>query len=127
YQAPPAPSRRSSRLLDGGGKINVQHGGILGVQLTRVTVKTAQRWRCDGDGPPYRNEVGIRYPVAWYWDWRHKGRQTMTAQRSTRAGTAPCRLLRMARPGRRNEEIEAVRIPVEGDHPFQSKATTDSD
>src|ERR1700724_1655922 len=29
----------------------------------RVTVKTAQRWRSDGDGPPYRNEVGIRYPV----------------------------------------------------------------
>jgi hypothetical protein len=50
----------------------------------RVTVKTAQRWRSDGDGPPYRNEVGIRYPVAWYWEWRRKGRQTMTAQRSTR-------------------------------------------
>jgi hypothetical protein len=50
----------------------------------RVTVKTVQRWRCDGDGPAYRNEVGIRYPVAWYWEWRHKGRQTMTAQRSTR-------------------------------------------
>jgi hypothetical protein len=50
----------------------------------RVTVKTAQRWRSDGDGPPYRNEVGIRYPVAWYWEWRHKGRQTMTAQRVTR-------------------------------------------
>jgi hypothetical protein len=50
----------------------------------RVTIKTAQRWRSDGDGPPYRNEVGIRYPVGWYWDWRHKGRQTMTAQRATR-------------------------------------------
>src|SRR5262245_60904700 len=24
----------------------------------RVTVKTAQRWRSDGDGPPYRNEAG---------------------------------------------------------------------
>lgn len=50
----------------------------------RVTVKTAQRWRSDGDGPPYRNEVGIRYPVAWFWEWRNKGRQTMTAQRVTR-------------------------------------------
>lgn len=50
----------------------------------RVTIKTAQRWRSDGDGPAYRNEVGIRYPVAWYWEWRHKGRQTMTAQRVTR-------------------------------------------
>jgi hypothetical protein len=50
----------------------------------RVTIKTAQRWRTDGDGPPYRNEAGIRYPVSWYWDWRRKGRQTMTAQRATR-------------------------------------------
>ena len=50
----------------------------------RVTLKTAQRWRTDGDGPPYRNEVGIRYPVLWYWEWRRKGRQTMTAQRVTR-------------------------------------------
>lgn len=50
----------------------------------RVTVKTAQRWRSDGNGPPYRNEVGIRYPVSWYWDWRRKGRQTMTAQKATR-------------------------------------------
>jgi hypothetical protein len=50
----------------------------------RVAVKTVQRWRSDGDGPPYRNEVGIRYPAAWYWEWRHKGRQTMTAQRATR-------------------------------------------
>jgi len=50
----------------------------------RVTMKTAQRWRSDGDGPPYRNEVGVRYPVAWYWEWRHKGRQTMTAQKMTR-------------------------------------------
>lgn len=50
----------------------------------RVTLKTAQRWRTDGDGPPYRNEAGIRYPVSWYWEWRRKGRQTMTAQRTTR-------------------------------------------
>jgi hypothetical protein len=49
----------------------------------RVTVRTAQRWRSDGDGPPYCNEVGIRYSVAWYWEWRHKGRQTMTAQGAT--------------------------------------------
>ena len=51
----------------------------------RVTVvKTVQRWRGDGEGPPYRNEAGIRYPVSWYWDWRRKGRQTMTAQRAAR-------------------------------------------
>jgi hypothetical protein len=50
----------------------------------RVTMKTAQRWRSDGDGPPYRNEVGIRYPIAWYLVRRYKGRQTMTAQRATR-------------------------------------------
>jgi hypothetical protein len=50
----------------------------------RATVKTVQRWRGDGEGPPYRNEAGIRYPVSWYWDWRRKGRQTMTAQRATR-------------------------------------------
>ena len=50
----------------------------------RVTIKTAQRWRSDGDGPPYRNEAGIRYPVSWYWEWRRKGRQSTTAQRATR-------------------------------------------
>ncbi len=50
----------------------------------RVTIKTAQRWRCDGDGPPYRNEAGVRYPISWYWEWRRKGRQTLTAQRATR-------------------------------------------
>ena len=50
----------------------------------RVTLKTVQRWRTEGDGPAYRNEVGIRYPVSWYWEWRRKGRQTMTAQRATR-------------------------------------------
>jgi len=50
----------------------------------RVTVKTVQRWRGDGEGPPYCNKAGIRYPISWYWDWRRKGRQTMTAQRATR-------------------------------------------
>jgi hypothetical protein len=52
--------------------------------IERVTVKTAQRWRIDGDGPPYRNEVGVRYPVEWYWNWRCRGRQTMTSQEVTR-------------------------------------------
>ena len=28
-------------------------------------IKRAQRWRSDGDGRPYRNDVGIGYPVAW--------------------------------------------------------------
>jgi hypothetical protein len=50
----------------------------------RVTVKTAQRWRIDGTGPPYRNEAGIRYPASWYWDWRRRGRQSSTAQKTTR-------------------------------------------
>jgi len=46
----------------------------------RVSVKLVQRWRTDGTGPTYRNEAGIRYALKDYWDWRRKGRQTMTAQ-----------------------------------------------
>ena len=73
----------------------IRWAGVLNVDLRdlveseiayseRVTLKTAQRWRTEGDGPPYRNEAGIRYPVLWYWEWRRKGRQTTTAQRATR-------------------------------------------
>ena len=39
----------------------------------RVTVKTVQRWRGDGEGPPYRNEAGFRYPVSWYWSGGARG------------------------------------------------------
>lgn len=52
--------------------------------LERVTVKTVQKWRTDGTGPAYRNEAGIRYPLRWYWDWREKGRQRLTAQKVRR-------------------------------------------
>jgi len=48
--------------------------------LERVSVKLVQRWRTEGTGPAYRNEAGIRYSIRDYWDWRKKGRQTMTAQ-----------------------------------------------
>jgi hypothetical protein len=41
-------------------------------------------WRTDGTGPAYRNEAGIRYPLKWYWEWREKGRQRLTAQRVRR-------------------------------------------
>jgi hypothetical protein len=76
-----------SDVLRWAGPLEVDLRDLVEVEVAyaeRVTVKTAQRWRSNGDGPPYRNEVGIRYPVAWYWEWRHKGRQTMTAQRATR-------------------------------------------
>jgi hypothetical protein len=46
----------------------------------RVSVKLVQRWRTNGTGPTYRNEAGIRYAAKDYWEWRRKGRQTMTAQ-----------------------------------------------
>jgi len=46
----------------------------------RVSVKLVQKWRTEGTGPAYRNEAGIRYTLKDYWDWRRKGRQTMTAQ-----------------------------------------------
>ncbi|HVT59901.1 MAG TPA: hypothetical protein VHR45_16065 [Thermoanaerobaculia bacterium] len=52
--------------------------------LERITVKTVQKWRTDGTGPAYRNEAGIRYPLRWYWEWREKGRQRLTAQRVRR-------------------------------------------
>ncbi|HEY0510385.1 MAG TPA: hypothetical protein VGH73_00685, partial [Thermoanaerobaculia bacterium] len=48
--------------------------------LERVSIKLVQRWRSEGTGPPYRNEAGIRYSLRDVWDWRRKGRQTMTAQ-----------------------------------------------
>lgn len=48
--------------------------------LERVNVKTVQKWRSDGTGPPYRNEAGIRYPLRWYWEWRENSRQWLTAQ-----------------------------------------------
>jgi hypothetical protein len=53
--------------------------------LERVSLKLVQRWRTDGNGPPYRNEAGIRYSLRDVWDWRRRGRQTMTAQ-GTRRG-----------------------------------------
>jgi hypothetical protein len=52
--------------------------------LERVSLKLVQRWRSEGTGPTYRNEAGIRYSPKDLWDWRRKGRQTMTAQRVRR-------------------------------------------
>lgn len=52
--------------------------------LERVSLKLVQRWRSDGTGPAYRNEAGIRYSLRDVWDWRRRGRQTMTAQRTRR-------------------------------------------
>lgn len=48
--------------------------------LERVSIKLVQKWRTEGTGPVYRNEAGIRYALKDYWDWRRKGRQTMTSQ-----------------------------------------------
>ena len=35
-------------------------------QYTAIAVKTLQRWRCTGDGPPYKklNGKAVRYDVA---------------------------------------------------------------
>jgi hypothetical protein len=52
--------------------------------LERVSLKLIQRWRSEGTGPAYRNEAGIRYSLKDLWDWRRKGRQTITAQRVRR-------------------------------------------
>lgn len=53
--------------------------------IERVSLKLVQRWRTEGTGPAYRNEAGIRYSLRDVWDWRRRGRQTMTAQ-GTRRG-----------------------------------------
>jgi hypothetical protein len=53
--------------------------------LERVSLKLVQRWRTEGTGPAYRNEAGIRYSLREVWDWRRRGKQTMTAQ-GTRRG-----------------------------------------
>jgi hypothetical protein len=52
--------------------------------LERVSLKLVQRWRREGTGPTYRNEAGIRYSLKDLWEWRRKGRQTMTALRARR-------------------------------------------
>jgi hypothetical protein len=53
--------------------------------LERVSTKLVQRWRTEGTGPAYRNQAGIRYSLREVWDWRRRGKQTMTAQ-GTRRG-----------------------------------------
>ena len=57
--------------------------------LERVSIKTVRDWRTNGTGPAYRNEAGIRYPILWLWEWRQKGRQTMTSQKATRGRRHP--------------------------------------
>jgi|SRR5215203_10970 len=52
--------------------------------LEKVSAKTVRDWRTNGTGPAYRNEAGIRYPVLWLWEWRQKGRQTLTSQKAAR-------------------------------------------
>jgi len=52
--------------------------------LESVSAKTVRDWRTNGTGPAYRNEAGIRYPILWLWEWRQKGRQTLTSQKATR-------------------------------------------
>lgn len=54
--------------------------------LERVSVKLVQKWRTDGTGPAYRKTGGIRYGVRDYWEWRRRGRQTITGQRASRRG-----------------------------------------
>jgi len=52
--------------------------------LEEVHVHTIRRWRMLGTGPEYRNHGSIRYPVRLYWEWRERGRQRMTAQKTTK-------------------------------------------
>lgn len=52
--------------------------------LEKVSIRTVREWRTNGTGPAYRNEAGIRYPLLWLWEWRQKGRQTLTSQKTTR-------------------------------------------
>jgi hypothetical protein len=56
--------------------------------LERVSLKLVQRWRSDGTGPTYRNEAGVRYTAKDVWDWRRRGRQSMTAE-GRRRGRRP--------------------------------------
>jgi hypothetical protein len=46
--------------------------------------RQVQRWRIQSNGPEYRCEAGISYPIRWLWEWRERGRQRMTAQKKTR-------------------------------------------
>jgi hypothetical protein len=52
--------------------------------LEEVHIQTLRRWRKEGTGPEYRNHGSIRYPVRLYWEWRERGRQRMTAQKTTK-------------------------------------------
>lgn len=49
--------------------------------LERVTVKTAADWRSRGEGPKYRCQGYILYPLAELHAWRRNGRQTTVGQR----------------------------------------------
>ncbi|HBL26500.1 MAG TPA: hypothetical protein DD490_06675 [Acidobacteria bacterium] len=49
-----------------------------------VSLRTVRRWRTDGTGPEYRCESGISYPIRYVWDWRERGRQRLTGQKTTR-------------------------------------------
>jgi hypothetical protein len=52
--------------------------------LEEVHLATVRRWRTLGTGPEYRNHGCIRYPIRLYWEWRERGRQRMTAQKTTK-------------------------------------------
>jgi hypothetical protein len=53
--------------------------------LEGVSVRTVQHWRQRGEGPKYRKlgaakRALVRYPVAWYREWRERGATNGTAQ-----------------------------------------------
>jgi hypothetical protein len=56
--------------------------------LERVTVKTAADWRSKGEGPRYRCQGYILYPLADLHMWRRSGRQNMVGQRQRKGRRA---------------------------------------
>jgi hypothetical protein len=57
--------------------------------LEDIKVKTAQNWRRDGSGPPYRKQgsgsrAPVVYPILGLRDWRRAHRATNTTQRPGR-------------------------------------------
>jgi hypothetical protein len=57
--------------------------------LERVTVKTAADWRSRGEGPKYRCQGYILYPLADFHAWRRNGRQTTVGQRQRKGRRVP--------------------------------------
>lgn len=41
--------------------------------LEGISVRTLQKWRLNGGGPPFRRQGGIRYPVRLWLEWRESG------------------------------------------------------